>query len=91
MHERALHPEVTIRTSTGQIGTSSARRSKVQPLRVMGQDAVIDAAALGWEAHVRAPIVEGEDASAIVDDENRAMATVHNEPPLELELLKAAR
>jgi hypothetical protein len=27
-----------------------------------GQDAVVDAAALEWEAHVRATIVECEDA-----------------------------
>jgi hypothetical protein len=58
---------------------------------VTGQDAVLDAAALEREAHVRAPIVEGEDAPAVVDDEDRTMATVHNEPPLDLQLLKAAR
>jgi len=58
---------------------------------VTGQDAVFDAAALEREAHVRAPIVEGEDAPAVVDDEDRTMATVHNEPPLDLQLLKAAR
>src|SRR6476620_2060956 len=58
---------------------------------VTGQDAVLDAAALEREAHVRAPIVEGEDAPAVVDDEDRTMATVHNEPALDLELLKAAR
>jgi hypothetical protein len=50
-----------------------------------------DAAALKREAHMRAPIVEGEGASAVVDDKDRTMATVHNEPPLELQLLKAAR
>src|SRR6516164_403862 len=56
-----------------------------------GQDAVLNAAALEREAHVRAPIVEGEDAPAIVDDEDWTMATVYNDPPLELQLLKAAR
>jgi hypothetical protein len=58
---------------------------------VTGQDAVLDAAALEREAHVRAPIVEGEDAPAVVDDEDRTMATVHDQPPLDLQLLKAAR
>ena len=54
-----------------------------------GQDAVRDAAALEREAHVRATIVEGEDPPAIVDHEDRAMATAHNEPPLRLQLLEA--
>jgi hypothetical protein len=58
---------------------------------VTGQDAVFDAAALERGAQVRAPIVEGKDAPAVVDDEDRTMATVHNEPPLDLQLLKAAR
>jgi len=37
---------------------------------------------------VRAPIVEGEDAPAVVDDEDRTMATVHDELPLDLQLLR---
>src|SRR5262249_51827172 len=40
-------------------------------------------------AHMWATIVEAEDVSAVVDDEDRTMATVHNEPPLRLQLLKA--
>ena len=56
-----------------------------------GQDAVLDTAALEREAHVRAPIVKGKDAPAVVNDEDRTMCTVHNEPPLRLQLLKAAR
>jgi hypothetical protein len=56
-----------------------------------GQDAVLDAAALEWEAHVRATIVEGEDTPAVVDDEDWTMAAVQNEPSLRLELLKAPR
>jgi hypothetical protein len=47
-----------------------------------GQDAVLDAAAFEREAHMRATIVESEDALALVDDKDRTMATVHNEPPL---------
>jgi hypothetical protein len=55
-----------------------------------GQDAVLDAAALEREAHVWAPIVEGEDAPAVVDDKDWTMAAVHNKPPLGFQLLKAA-
>ena len=56
-----------------------------------GQDAVVDAGALEREAHMRAPIIESEDPPAIVDDEDRSMVTVHDEPPLRLELLEASR
>src|SRR5258708_37244835 len=56
-----------------------------------GQDAVLDASALKWEAHVRATIVECEDAPAVVDDEDGTMAPVHNEPPFRLQFLKAPR
>jgi hypothetical protein len=55
-----------------------------------GQDSVLEAAALEREAHVWAAIVESKDASAVVYDKNRTMATVHNESPLRLQLLKAA-
>ena len=47
-----------------------------------GQDAVLDAAPLEREAHVRATIVESEDAPAIVDNKDRTMTAVQNEPPL---------
>src|SRR5262245_49115973 len=54
-----------------------------------GQDSVLEAAALEREAHVRATIIESKDTPAVVDDKNRTMATVHNEPPLCLQLLQA--
>jgi hypothetical protein len=47
---------------------------------------VLDAAALQREAHVRATIVDGEDAPAIVDHKDRTMGAVQNEPTLCLEL-----
>jgi hypothetical protein len=48
-------------------------------------------AALEREAHVRAPIVEGEDTSTAVDNKDRTMTAMQNEPPLRLQLFKAAR
>jgi hypothetical protein len=42
------------------------------------------------KTHMRATIVEGEDAPAIEDDKDQPMATVHNEPSLRLQLLKAS-
>src|SRR5215467_6771951 len=56
-----------------------------------GQDAILDASALKWEAHVRATIIEGVDAPEVVDDQDRAMATMHNESPFRLQLLKTPR
>jgi hypothetical protein len=56
-----------------------------------GRDAVLDAAAFKREAHVRATIVEGEDAPAVVDDKDRTMATVQNEASFGLQFVKAAR
>jgi hypothetical protein len=41
-----------------------------------GQDAVLDAAALKREAHVRASIVEREDATAVVDDQDGTVIAV---------------
>ena len=51
---------------------------------VAGQDAVLDAAPIERETHMRATIVEREDAAALVDDEDRAMAAVDDKPPFML-------
>ncbi len=97
MTESRLHPYVAI------AHLHRARRHVVRPevegaaafeieagvVPMTGQDAVLDAAALEWEAHVRATVVEGEDAPAVVDDEDRTMAAVYDEPPLRLQLLEA--
>jgi hypothetical protein len=56
-----------------------------------GQGAVLDAAAIKGKAHMRAAIVEREDTTFVVDDEDRSMRPVHDQPPLRLQLLEAAR
>jgi len=56
-----------------------------------GQDPVIDTAALEREAHVWATIVEREDASVVVDKEDRTMDAMHNQPPFRFQLLKTRR
>ena len=99
MTERGLHPDVAIAhldradryVVRPQVEGAAAFEIEAGVVPMTGQDAVLDAAALEREAHVRATIVEGEDAPAVVDDEDRTMATVHNEPPLRLQLLKAPR
>src|SRR5687768_13296271 len=52
---------------------------------VTGQDPVCDAAALQRKAHVRAPVVEREDTSLIVDEKDRRMPAVHDEAALGLQ------
>jgi hypothetical protein len=74
-----------------QVEGAAAFEIEAGVVPMTGQDTVLDAAALEREAHVRATIVEGEDAPVVVDDEDRTMATVHNQPPLRLQLLKASR
>ena len=49
-----------------------------------GQYAVLDAASLEREAHVRTPIVEGKDPPAVIDDKDWTMVAVQNDPPLRL-------
>src|SRR5262245_33495596 len=50
------------------------------------QDPVFDATAIERKAHVRAAVVEGEQASAVIDHQDRGMATMHHEPALCLKL-----
>ena len=99
MSEVGLHPDVTIthldradrHVVRPEVEGAATFEIEASVVPVTGQDAVLDAAALEREAHVRAPIVEGEDAPSVVDDEDRTMATVHDELPLDLQLLKGAR
>jgi hypothetical protein len=84
-----------LRTSTGagrdvvrpQVEGAAAFEIEAGVVPVAGQNPVLDAAAFEREAHVRTAIVEGEDAPTVVDDEDRRMVAVHDEPTLRLELL----
>ena len=99
MTERGLHPDLAVahldradrHVVRPQVEGAAAFEIEAGVVPVAGQDAVLDAAAIEREAHVRATIVEGEDAPAVVDDEDRTMPPVHDEPPLRLQLLEAAR
>ena len=55
-----------------------------------GQDPVRDAATFQRETYVRATVVEREDASFIVDEQDRRMPTLYDEPALGLQLVEAA-
>src|SRR5271156_6717188 len=57
---------------------------------VAGQDAVLDAATIQRETHMRTAVVEREDVPILVYEEYWAMAAVHNKPALGFQLLKGA-
>jgi hypothetical protein len=58
---------------------------------VAGEDAVLYAAPIERETHMRAAIVEREDMPTLVHDKDRAMAAVHNESPFRLYLFEGTR
>jgi hypothetical protein len=65
-----------------KIESTAAFEIETGVVPMTGQDAVFDAPPLEREAHVRATIVEGEDTAAVVDNKDRTMTTVHDEPTL---------
>ena len=98
--EHRLDPDfAAMRISTGtgrhvvcpQIEGAAARQLEARMMPMAGQDAVLDAAAIERETHMRAAIVEREHAPAVVHEQDRAMAAAHDEPPLGFQLLEAAR
>ena len=92
MSERGLHPDVTIahldradrHVVRPQVEGAAAFEIEAGVVPMTGQDPVFDTAPLEREAHVWATIVEDEDAAAVVDNEDRTMTAVHNEPTLRL-------
>jgi hypothetical protein len=70
---------------------AAAFKVKASVVPMTGQDAVLNAAALEREAHVRATIVEGEDTSVVVDDKDRTVMTAKNKASLSFQLVKPAR
>src|SRR5262249_56173253 len=57
---------------------------------IAGQDAILDAASFQRETHVRTAIVEREDLSALVYEQDGAVAAVRNKPTLEPQLFKSS-
>src|ERR1700731_143090 len=98
MADRGLYPGLVVahlgranRHGVGpQIEGAASFDTEAGGVAMTSQDAVFDATALEREAHVRATVVQGEDATTVIDDKDGTMAAVHNEPPLCLQLFKAA-
>lgn len=55
-----------------------------------GENAVLHASAIERKPHVRAPIVEGVDATPVADDQDRSMRPAHHQPPFGVEFLERA-
>ena len=99
MAEDGLHPHLAGLAHLDRAGRhvvgpeiEGAAAGEIEPgmVPVAGQDPVCDAAALQRETHVRAAVVEREDASLIVDEQDRRMPAVHDEPALGLQFVEAA-
>ena len=97
--ERGLHPHFQVAHFDGtsrhvvgpQIKGAAACQIEASVVPVAGQDAILDAAAVERKPHVWTAIVECEDALTVVNHEDRTMRPAHDEPPLGLQLLEAAR
>src|SRR5271165_4085675 len=97
MTEGCLDPDLLVahldRESRGvirpQIEGAAAFEVETGVVPMAREDAVLDAAPVEREAHVRAPIVERKDPPAIIDDEDRTMGAMHDEPALRLQLFEA--
>jgi len=97
MTEGCLHPDLVVahldRESRSvirpQIEGAAAFEVETGVVPMAREDAVLNAAPIEREAHVRAPIVERKDPPAIIDDEDRTMGAMHDEPALRLQLFEA--
>ena len=71
-----------------EIESAAAFEVEAGVVPMTGQDPVLDAAPVEREAHVRATVVEGVDAPAVIDDEDWAMGAMHDDPPLRFHLFE---
>jgi len=90
--ERGFHPHFAIAqfdredryVVRPQIEGAAAFEIEAGVVPMTGQDAILDAAALKREAHVRTPIIEGEDAPVVIDDKDRTVIAVQNKASFRL-------
>ena len=73
-----------------QVERAAAREIEAGMVPMAGQDPILDTAAIEREAHVRASIVEREDAPALVNDEHGRMAPLDEDSALGRQLGEAA-
>ena len=98
MAERRLDPDLAVthldRTGRDIVGPeiegAAARQIEARVMPMTGEDAVLDAAAIERKAHMRAAVVEREDASPVINHQDRGMAAMQHEPTLGLQLGETA-
>ena len=98
MAERRLEPDLPIthldRTRRDVVGPeiegAAARQIEARVMPMTSEDAVLDAAAIERKAHMRAAVIQREDASPIIDHQDRGVATMQHEATLSLQLGKTA-
>ena len=57
---------------------------------VASQNAILHAATIERKAHMRTPVVQGVHSILFIDDQDRSMRSVYQEPSLVLEFLQRA-
>jgi len=98
MAERGPHPDGAVPYLDGanrnvvrpQVERAAAFEIKASVVPMTGQDTVLDTAAFERKAHVRATIVEREDAPPIIDNQDRTLAPVYDEHPLCLQFFEGS-
>jgi hypothetical protein len=65
-----------------EIEGASAAQIEARVMPMTSEDAVFDAAAIKRKAHMRAAVVEGEDAFPIINHQDRGMTTMQHKPTL---------
>ena len=96
--ERRLDPDLSITHLDGtgrdivspEIERAAARQSEARVMPMTREDAILDAAAIERKAHMRAAVVEREDASRVINHQDRGMAAMQHEPTLGSQLGEAA-
>ena len=73
-----------------QIEGAAARQIEARVMPMTSEDAILDAAAIEGKAHMRAAIVQGEDAFPVINHQDRRMAAMQHEPTLGLQLGETA-
>src|SRR5215204_1191332 len=98
MAERRLDPNLSIthldRTGrdivSPEIEGAAARQIEARVMPMTREDAILYAAAIERKAHMWAAVVEREDASPVINHQDRGMAAMQHEPTLGLQLGKTA-
>ena len=71
-----------------QVEGAAACELEARVMPMACENAVVDGSSIERKAHMRAAVVQGEHPPAIVDEKDRSMAPMEDEPSLFLQLVK---